>query len=293
MPKESPLIHATDWYVQLLRCEKDLRQRVKSQGAPSYHDKYIKEALVRLLELDGAHGLEPQILNLNAGERQLLYSAVEAVEECISQMDGKRLVSHASRFLNGRKEVLYPNTEDHQGKGKVMSWKGLPLIKAAFDFSILTALLANEKPRTVFEIGSGSGASALFMADTLLAHEVDAHVYSVDIKPVKERHKRVTFIQGDATAPDQVFSREVLEKAPHPWLVVDDAHSTAYHMLHFLYDFTKVGDYIFIEDSRAQQKVLGRFLMEVDNTFLVDTHYTDFFGRNCTSAVNSILVRTR
>jgi len=292
MSKAKSFTLKPNWIDDVVRVKEHLRQRVTEQAAPTYYDKYVKEALGKLKGLDVAQSIEDQSQSMGAETRASVFSAVEVLAECIHQMDAKRFVSHASRFLDTDVRNMELETVFNQGMGRSMTWNGLPLIKTCHDFSIISSLLAKEKPRTVFEIGSGSGASAMFMADVLQTQQIDAKVYSVDLKAVKAQHKGVTFIESDAMSPERVFPSELLEMAPHPWFIIDDAHTTIYKVLHHFYSFTKAGDYIFVEDSQLQQKEIGRFLMEVNNAFLVDTYYTDFFGRNCTSAVNSILVRT-
>ena len=48
-----------------------------------------------------------------------------------------------------------------QGVFDCMQWRGMPLFKTVYDFSIYTMLLWALKPRTIIELGSGTGASAV------------------------------------------------------------------------------------------------------------------------------------
>ena len=47
-----------------------------------------------------------------------------------------------------------------QGAPALMRWRGMPLMKNVFDFAMYPALIAELRPRTIFEIGSGLGGSA-------------------------------------------------------------------------------------------------------------------------------------
>ena len=47
-------------------------------------------------------------------------------------------------------------------------------------------------------------------------------------------------------------------------------------------------DYLIIEDSDGKQKDLFNFVNNAKNKYLTDQHYLDLFGRNGTSATNSI-----
>ena len=48
------------------------------------------------------------------------------------------------------------------------------------------------------------------------------------------------------------------------------------------------GDYLIVEDSDGKQKELSGFLKNTKTIYLADQHYLDLFGRNGTSATNSI-----
>jgi cephalosporin hydroxylase len=74
-------------------------------------------------------------------------------------------------------------------------------------------------------------------------------------------------------------------------LIVEDAHKNVREVLRHLDGFLIEGDYLFVEDSLDKHEALGAFLSDCPNRYRVDTRYTDFFGRNATSAIDSILVR--
>ena len=50
------------------------------------------------------------------------------------------------------------------------------LFKTVYDFSVYTMLLWNLKPKTIVELGSGMGASAVWMADLLKMFEIEGHI---------------------------------------------------------------------------------------------------------------------
>jgi cephalosporin hydroxylase len=178
-----------------------------------------------------------------------------------------------------------------QGTAACLTWKGSPLFKSVFDFAILPMLLWELRPATVFEIGSGTGASARWIADILDSFGLESQVYSTDIRPVSEPYAGVTFLTGDSRSPTTLFGADLLRSAPRPYVVIEDAHLNAHDVFLYLDDFLNKGDYLFIEDSYKKADALNGFLAERPHRYVVDTRYTDFFGRNATSAVNSILVR--
>jgi metal-dependent amidase/aminoacylase/carboxypeptidase family protein len=53
------------------------------------------------------------------------------------------------------------------------------------------------------------------------------------------------------------------------------------------------GDYLVVEDSDVKREALRAFLGLHPGSFLVDTRFTDNFGRNATCAADSIFIRTK
>jgi cephalosporin hydroxylase len=180
-----------------------------------------------------------------------------------------------------------------QGAPSLMRWRGMPLMKNVFDFAMYPALLAELRPRTVFEIGSGRGASATWFADSLALCGVEARIHSVDLVRVEMDHPRVSFYRGDCSEPELLFDAELLRAEPHPWLVVEDAHHNVAAVLERFHRFLAPGDYLVVEDSDVKRDALRQFLGAHPGDYLVDTHFTDYFGRNATCAADSIFVRVK
>jgi cephalosporin hydroxylase len=180
-----------------------------------------------------------------------------------------------------------------QGAPSLMRWRGMPLMKNVFDFAMYPALLAELRPRTVFEIGSGRGASAAWFADSLALCGVEARIHSVDLVKVEMEHPRVSFYRGDCFEPELLFAPELLRAEPHPWLVVEDAHHNVAAVLERFHRFLAPGDYLVVEDSDVKRDAIRQFLGAHPRSYLVDTHFTDYFGRNATCAADSIFVRTK
>lgn len=179
-----------------------------------------------------------------------------------------------------------------QGAPSLMHWRGKPLMKNVFDFAMYPRLIAELRPRTIFEIGSGVGASAAWFADHLAFAGVEGRVHSVDRSKPSMECPQVTFYQGDCHTPDRLFDPDLLVSEPHPWLVVEDAHQNVGGILEQFHKHLSPGDYLVIEDSDIKRPALRDFLAAHPGDYLVDTRFTDNFGRNATSAADSIFVRT-
>jgi cephalosporin hydroxylase len=173
-----------------------------------------------------------------------------------------------------------------------MRWRGMPLMKNVFDFAMYPALIAELRPQTIFEIGSGLGASAVWFADNLALCGVQGRVHSVDRVKVEMEHPTVKFYQGDCSAPDRLFDLDLLGSEPHPWLVVEDAHHNVLGVLERFHPLLSSGDYLVVEDSDVKRQAIRDFVGAHPGDYLVDTRFTDNFGRNATCAADSIFVRT-
>jgi cephalosporin hydroxylase len=222
----------------------------------------------------------------------------------IDSADVQRLLEAAARRAEGRyvdyasrNESRVPDAPpqlliDSQGAFDCLAWNGLPLFKTAWDFALYPMLLSELRPRTIIELGSGTGASAVWLADVSAMLDVPCEIYSVDLEPPSVTRNGVHFIAGDCGAITAALPDEQLRRWPHPWLVLEDAHENVVGVLKHLHPHLAPGDYVIVEDSRGKTQELHRFLTRTPDCYLVDTRYTDFFGRNVTSAADSILRRS-
>ena len=174
-----------------------------------------------------------------------------------------------------------------QGVKDVMRWKGLPLYKSVYDFSLISMILWKLKPKTIFETGSGEGTSALWMADLCEIYDnEDCNIYSVDLEPPNQSHSKISFMKGNSNDIDKIF--QDLSIYPHPWLVLEDAHTNITGIVKLFSKEMEKGDHLIIEDVRGSINSILATLLPVlqDSGMKRSNHWTDFFGPNATA--NSI-----
>ncbi len=179
------------------------------------------------------------------------------------------------------------------------TYRSIPMSKNAFDLALYPMLLWAVKPRTIIEVGSFYGGSALWMADMVQAWGLDTHTYSVDINKVyTARHDKVTFIQGNGRDLGSVFTEPFLADMPRPLLVIEDAdhsYETTTAVMNFFHPRLKNDEYLIIEDVMTTPAQTGRALREFlaahPSDYVVDRSYCDFFGVNVTWCVNGYLKR--
>lgn len=276
--------------------------RAAQNGLPSVFDSWVTRVVSRLIEFDPSRSWEDSVRD-NAqragGRDRSLPWDLQRLRLFLDRWRRGRFVDYFQRKRSGAHYHPRFGTEfgpdvllTCQGAPSLMRWRGTPLMKNVFDFAIYPALIGELRPRTVFEIGSGLGASAVWFADTMIMCGIDGRVHSVDrVKPSAE-HPHVNFIQGDCYDPKRLFALEPLTSEPHPWLVVEDAHHNVAAVLDHMHTFMRPGDYLVVEDSDVKHDVLRTFLSGHPGEYLVDTRFTDYFGRNATCAADSIFVRT-
>ena len=288
-----------------LKYLEEMRPKIEREqnGLHSIFDSWFTRVLTRLVSFDPTRSWEDSVRETalrSPAEGQSLQWDLHRLRLFLDRWTQGRLVEYARREQS---QVHYHprfGTEfgvdvflTCQGAPSLMNWRGTPLMKNVFDFAMYPMLLAEIRPRTVLEIGSGMGASAAWFAHNLAACGIEGRVHSVDrVKPLAE-HPGVTFRQGDCSQPDRLFGADLLRAEPHPWLVVEDAHYNVGAVLEHFHSFLTPGDYLVVEDSDVKREIIRTFIAAHPGGYLVDTRFTDYFGRNATCAANSIFVRTK
>ena len=173
-----------------------------------------------------------------------------------------------------------------QGVKDCMTWKGIPLYKTVFDFTLYNMMIWDIKPATILEIGSGpTGGSAIWMADLCKMYGlVNTKIISVDINPPNASYEGVNFIKGDSEKIETLFD---VENYSHPWLIIEDAHVNINAIIAYFDVHMNKKDYMIIEDTRGRVQTK----LKIPDTLFVDTYYCDYFGRNATCSMNSILYK--
>ncbi len=184
----------------------------------------------------------------------------------------------------GHAQLLYS-----QGAGPAFRWRGIPCFKTVYDLAIYAMLIDELRPATIIELGSGAGGSALLFADLCTSLGLNTQIISVDKEAVQEfADPRMTFIQSDCAGWLEANARSNIELA-RPCLLVEDFHGELSGFFEHMDSILKAGDYLVIEDSNPKQSAIAQTIAGLP--YAVDTKYTDFFGINCTSAINSIFVK--
>ncbi|MCM3268657.1 CmcI family methyltransferase [Paenibacillus elgii] len=244
----------------------------KQEGIPTFFDNLV---------------VSEGEMYLNKGN---LSTPLRRVVNTISTSGKERYASIKNRILNCQFSDLDGYSRIcSQGTHNCFQWRGRPLFKSSQDMSIYTMLLNDLRPSTIIEIGSTS-SSLSWWKDMVKILGIKTTILGVDrIKPFYE-DRDIDFIQADVNKINDtlLIKENTFSKYSHPWLIIEDVHINTLGVLKLMSGLMCSGDYLVIEDSMSKQEDIKKWA-EVRNNFVVDTYYTDFFGINATSAVNSII----
>jgi cephalosporin hydroxylase len=184
------------------------------------------------------------------------------------------------------------------------TYKGIPALKNPFDLALYTRLLWDAKPRTLIEIGSYKGGSAIWFADQMRSMGIDGRIFSLDINAVQDvSDPIVSFITSDSLP--SAMPQDWLNSLPRPMMVVEDsAHTFEQTLLVLKYfaDIMQPEEYIIVEDAIVTPMgidfehalnggpalAINQFLSGRSD-FIVDPELCDYFGFNVTYNVNGYL----
>jgi cephalosporin hydroxylase len=189
------------------------------------------------------------------------------------------------------------------------SYMGVPILKNPFDLAIYSQLLWTLKPRTIVEIGSKSGGSALWFAHQLDAFRSECRIFSIDLIKVENvSHPRIAFLEGDANDLGRSEGIDWAADLEPPLLVIDDANheaSTCIRIADFIHPLLRSGDYFVVEDgiisdlylegypnaSSGPHLAIRHLLERHADAYIIDRVYCDMFGYNATWCTNGFLKR--
>jgi cephalosporin hydroxylase len=185
-------------------------------------------------------------------------------------------------------ELGFSQTLYSQGVGDVFRWRGIPCFKTVHDLAIYAMIISELRPSTIIELGSGIGGSALFFADVSTLMGLATQVISIDKEIGEVSDSRIDFVRSDCVVWLEAAAKSKREFR-RPCLLVEDFHADLTSFFEHVDAILEDGDYLFIEDSHSKQRRIAEVV--AGRPYVIDSKYTDFFGINCTSAMNSIFVK--
>jgi cephalosporin hydroxylase len=260
----------------------DLKSRLKvdmeeHSSVPTFLQNYLHKYLTHDVWPPQATFLASLYLHRRSGDRFMPW---KLRQQMVTQLQGELVAGTEQGF----RQLVYS-----QGAGTVFRWHGVPCFKTVYDIAIYSMLIDELRPGTIIELGSGTGGSALLYADLCAGAGLTTEIISIDAAMPKISDPRIAFVEADCSRWLDATAKSNRE-FQRPCLVVEDFHGDLAGFFRNLDAILEAGDYLVIEDSSAKQNRIAELI--ADRPYLVDAKYTDFFGINCTSAINSIFIKS-
>ena len=185
-------------------------------------------------------------------------------------------------------------------------YRGIECLRSPLDMAIQARAIWDLKPKTIVEIGSHHGASALWMADLVQNYGFDTAIFSIDVRAPELKDRRIEFVEGDVMDLGPAFDRHDMGNMPRPWFVLEDSahtHACCLAALEFLARHMASGDLLVMEDGLLVElgvgenygggpnRAIAEFMKGRPGVFAVEEQLCDMFGRNATYAPNGYLRR--
>ncbi len=275
--------------------------------------------LVPMTRLSPGEGLKDFLASLELSPHWRNLLQIEEAERCYGTVAAQRLAPLPRTLgapyagpVSGRS--FSPNVP-----GEILSriqdgtmryrYRDRALYKNPFDLALYLRLIGQLRPRSVLEIGTAEGGSALWFADMMTALGIDGRVLTIDRKACGTlEDPRITVLVGEGTDLGSALPGSLLATLPRPWLVVEDSAHTyevSLAVLLFFDRYLHPGDYIVIEDGVLRglpgeqylkyldgpSRAIESFLMIRAADYEIDTESCDYYGFNVTYCPNGWLKR--
>jgi cephalosporin hydroxylase len=161
-------------------------------------------------------------------------------------------------------------------------------MKDPMSLAIYQQMLQDKKFKTIIEVGTYEGGSALWMEDINKMIGNDCIIYTLDVDSSMVKIPKDSSIIYKHFDVNNIKSLK-FEVINHPVLVIEDAHVNIAEVLEYFDNILKDGDYLFVEDTIDDEKynIFSNFIK--DKEYLVDANYCDMWGYNNSYNLNSIL----
>ena len=187
-------------------------------------------------------------------------------------------------------------------------YRDIPMQKHPMDMALYLRLMWQLKPRTIIEIGSLAGGSAVWLGDMLKTFGIQGEVISIDRTPPTPLYHptNVKFLQGDQNDLSKTLPVSLIETLQRPWLVIEDAshhYRPTLAVLRFFDSLLRSGEYIVIEDANMTEmgtdaghdggpaRAICEFLATRGTDYVIDDRLCDLYGFNVRENPNEYLRR--
>ena len=196
------------------------------------------------------------------------------------------------------------------------TYNNIPFLKDAISQHMYIRLIEKLKPKTIIDLGTAAGGSAVWFLDVSKRH-TKCKILTIDLQDM--RHPRckaesdVQFVQQDVS--NRLALDSILKSCPHPWIVSEDCHAPSSVIMQTFAPHMVKGDYIVFEDTHPcapdlpfmsaanmNEYTCKRWAIEklqdvetemlTREIFSIDCSIQDMYGYNGATHINSVFCKT-
>ena len=169
-------------------------------------------------------------------------------DKSIKNLDSSSIIDNFHLLYASNHKQTYDNTY----------WMGVRSMKCPLDLWIYQEILFKTKPDIIIETGTNEGGTTLFLAN-IFDTMVNGEIITIDISSPnnKPEHKRIHYIQGDATSEktttkvQQLIDKFTNNSNKKIMVILDDEHSLnhVFQEMEIYGKFVTPGNYLIVEDT--------------------------------------------
>jgi cephalosporin hydroxylase len=212
----------------------------------------------------------------------------------LKHSDFNRVLSEF-HFIYYHGQNLIMGTENIGNPMTTARWMGLTIHKCPMDMWVYQEILFETRPDLIIEAGTGSGASALYLAQ--MCDILDGgRVVTIDIHGVKHRrpHPRLSYLVADICHPETLEAVNQIiasfDGQPRVMIIFDDDHKQAHveEEMEMWCHLVSPGCYMIVEDTNVNghpvfpdhgpgpHEAVQTFMAKHDEEFYVDYNRQKF-----------------
>ena len=124
---------------------------------------------------------------------------------------------------------------------------------------LLYGLIAKNRPKTVLEIGTAEGFSALCMAWSMIENDIQGKIFTIDPKKHEEKFDRVIFTNDKRIIKEKLSTKDIWQKyAKKEWIDRIEVFSGFSHDVFMENVFPEV-EFVYIDGSHVYEAVKSDF----------------------------------
>ena len=181
-------------------------------------------------------------------KRKISNSKKDSFYKSNENLDKQSIIDNFHLLYESSHKQTYDNTY----------WMGVRSMKCPLDLWVFQEILFKTKPDIIIETGTNEGGTSLFLASICDMMD-NGEIITIDISSPNNKpdHKRIHYIQGDATSEKTITKvQQLIDKFTNNsnkkiMVILDDEHSVnhVFQEMEIYSKFVTSGSYLIVEDT--------------------------------------------